>query len=380
MTTACLAPNGMSVFRGDGPCARLLVGTSKGVTLLERKPGSEWSVSGIVLDGPHISSMVIEPVRGGLYAGAHRGTVYYSADLGNTWEARGNGISINHVYSLVSTVENGQPVVYAGTEPPSVFRSRDEGKSWEELPGWPNMPGKDKWVFPMPPHVPHAKSMAVDPRDPKKLYVGVEQAGLFKTDDGGQTWHELDSYSKPDDKSYRDIHQCVLRPNHPDEVYMTTGMGLYRSMDGGKTWDHLTLRDEFRIGYPDRLIFSPTDDHTLYICGSGANPGTWIKSHTANATVMVTHDLGQTWSQASKGMPEPMTANLEAMCLYAGPNGFSLFGGTTDGKVYSSDDAGENWRVIASDLAPVSKVEHFRLLLPGAVSSREGRPPHQPGA
>ena len=237
------------------------------------------------------------------------------------------------------------------------------------------MPGQDKWVFPMPPHVPHAKTMAVDPRDPRVFYVGVEQAGLFTTRDGGQTWRELDSYSLPEDESYRDVHSIVLRPNHPDELYMTTGMGLYQSKDRGETWGHLTYRNTFRVGYPDKLIFSPRDDRTMFICGSHANPGTWIKLHTADAAVMVSHDVGETWSLATKGMPDPLTANLEAMCLYDAGDKFELFAGTTDGKVYCSDDGAENWRQIAGDLAPVSKVEHFRLLLPGAVSSRGNRPP-----
>jgi photosystem II stability/assembly factor-like uncharacterized protein len=375
MTIACLAPNGMNVYRGEKASTRLLVGTAKGVAVLERAPGKDWSHTATMLEACHISSMVIEPVHGKVYAGVHRGGVFFSPDLGKSWEPRSDGISINHVYSLAYAVENGQPIIYAGTEPPSLFRSRDEGQNWGELPGWRDMKGKDKWVFPMPPHIPHAKSLAVDPRDPRVIYVGVEQAGLFTTSDGGRNWRELDSYSRPDDESYRDIHQCVLRPNHPDEIYLTTGMGLYRSTDRGETWAHLTRRNEFRIGYPDKLIFSPQDDRTMFICGSFSNPGTWISLHTANAAVMVSHDLGETWSPASKGMPEPLTANLEAMCLFASPNGFELFAGTTDGKVYFSDDGAENWRLIAGDLAPVSKVEHYRLLLPGAVSSRGNRPP-----
>lgn len=375
MTVACLAPNGTNVYHGDAPAARLLVGTAKGMAVLERAAGKGWSHSSTLLEGSHISSMVIEPIHNGVYAGVHRGGVFFSADLGRNWEPRSAGINIDHVYSLAYAIENGEPVIYAGTEPPCAFKTRDQGKSWEELPGWHDMKGKEKWLFPMPPHIPHAKTIAVDPRDPRVLYVGVEQAGLFKTTDGGRTWRELDSYSRPDDESYRDVHQCVLRPNHPDEVYMTTGMGLYRSRDGGEHWDHLTYRDKFRIGYPDKLIFSPSDDRAVFICGSLANPGTWIKLHTANAAVMVSHDIGETWALASKGMPDPLTANLEAMCLYAWPGGFELFAGTTDGKVYSSDDGAENWRLIGSDLAPVSKVEHFRLLLPGAVSSRGQRPP-----
>ena len=113
----------------------------------------------------------------------------------------------------------------------------------------------------------------------------------------------------------------------------------------------------------------------MFICGSHDNPGTWIQLHTANATVMRSTDLGESWEIVGNGLPEPMTANLEAMCMYVGPNGFELFGGTTDGKVYFTDDGAKNWRLIAGELAPVSKVAHFRLLLPGAVSSRGNRPP-----
>jgi photosystem II stability/assembly factor-like uncharacterized protein len=369
MTTACLAPNGMSVFRGDAPARQLLVGTAQGVAVYARVPGGEWKLSATMLEGKHISSMLIEPVNGGVYAGVHRGGVFFSADQGRTWEDRSAGLGIEHVYSLVYGVESGKPIVYAGTEPPSLFRSADEGRNWEELPGWHDMPGMDKWVFPMPPKIPHAKTLAVDPRDPHAIYVGVEQAGLFKTGDGGRTWRELDSYSLPTDKSYRDVHQIVLRPNHPDEIFMTTGMGLYRSVNAGEDWTNLTHRDGFRIGYPDRVIFSPLDDRTLFMCGAFSNPGTWISLHRANATVLVSRDLGETWEPASNGMPDPMTANLEAMSLYAGPDGFSMFVGATNGNVYCSDDGARNWRLIG-DFAPVSKVDHYRLLLPGAVSSR----------
>ena len=378
MTTACLAPNGMNVYRGSAAATRLLVGTANGVAVLERRSGADWRTTGMTLDGPHISSMLIDPVRGGVFAGVHRGKVYYSPDRGQSWEPRDAGIRIDHVFTLGCAVENGEPVIFAGTEPVTVFRSRDDGRTWDELPGLSDMKGKEKWMFPMPPHVAHVKAIAVDPRDPKTFYVGVEQGGLFKTVDGGQSWRELDSYSRPDDDAYRDIHQIVLRPNHPDEIFMTGGMGLYRSTDGGESWAQLARRGNFRLGYPDKLIFSPGDDRTMYMCGSLGNPGTWIELHAANATVMVSHDLGESWAIAHHGLPEPMTANLEAMCRYDSPAGFELFAGTTDGKVYASEDGGENWRLIAGELAPVSKVAHFRLLLPGAVSSRGKRPTQAP--
>src|SRR3954463_965513 len=132
MTTACLAPNGMNVYRGNAPSTRLLIGTAKGVSVLERAPGKDWTPAGLSLDGPHISSMCIDPVRGRMYAGVHGGGVFFSADQGRTWEERSKGITVPHVFSVNCTVENGEPVIYAGTEPVSGFRSRDEGRTWEE--------------------------------------------------------------------------------------------------------------------------------------------------------------------------------------------------------------------------------------------------------
>ena len=134
MTTACLAPNGMNVYRGKEASTRLLVGTAKGVSVVERAPGQDWQAIGLSLEGPHISSMIIEPVRGGLFAGVHGGGVFYSPDQGQSWEERSNGIRINHVYSLGCAVENGEPVLIAGTEPVSAFKSYDYGRSWEECP------------------------------------------------------------------------------------------------------------------------------------------------------------------------------------------------------------------------------------------------------
>ena len=374
MTTACLAPNGMNVYRSNAPSTRLLVGTAGGIAVLERSPGKDWTSAGLALVGPHISSMCIEPVRGGVYAGVHNGVVFRSGDQGRTWEEMYTALRIPHVYSVNCTVENGEPVIYAGTEPVAMFRTRDEGRSWQELAALRNVPGKEKWMFPMPPHVAHLKCIAIDPRDPKVIYAGVEQGGLFKTTDGGETWRELDGWSRAEDEAYKDCHQLVMRPNHPDEIYLTTGPGSYRSLDGGATWARMTVSSAFRIGYPNQIIFSPEDDRTMYMCGASGNPGTWVRRHTAEPTIMVSHDLGESWQPASSGLPEPMVANLEAMSMYVRPGGFELFAGTTDGKVYFSDDKGQSWRAIGDKLAPVSKVAHFRLLLPGAISSRSLTP------
>lgn len=363
---ACLAPNGQNVFRGSSPCTRLLVGTLSGLAVLERSgPGSSWTVASKKLDGLHISSMAYEPKHRGLFAGVHGGVVYFSSDEGLTWEPRSRGLTIEHVFSLAYAEPPSGVVIYAGTEPASLFKSHDQGQSWQELGALKGVPGTDKWSFPAPPHSGHTKTLAFDPRDHNHIYAGVEQGALLETTDGGNTWRELDDYSKPDDAVYKDIHQVLLRPSNPDEIFMTGGMGLYHSADGGRTFEHLTGRD-FRIGYPDQLVFSPEDDRVLFMSGSSKSPGSWRQSHHASATIMRSSDSGRTWEPAGRGLPEDMRANIEAMAAYSWPSGYALFAGNTDGEIFCSEDKGESWTTIAQ-LPPVSKGGHFRNLQAAAA-------------
>jgi photosystem II stability/assembly factor-like uncharacterized protein len=361
---ACLSPNGQNLNHGDAPPTRLLVATLRGVNVQERaRPGAAWADRGRTLDGHHCSSLMIEPRRGGVFAGMHSGGLYFSPDGGETWAPRARGITIEQVFSLGYAHHHNRTVLYAGTEPASLFRSDDYGETWTELPGVKETKGREKWSFPSPPHDAHVKTMTIDPRDPNVIYVGVEQGDLLKTTDGGATLRVLDDYSKPTDWTYRDIHQIVVHPENSAEIYMTTGMGLYRSLDAGETWT-LLVDNNFRIGYPDHLIVSPRDGNTMFMSGARENPGTWRKSHSADGTIVRTRDRVQSWTDASRGLPENRRANVEAMSLAAYPGGFTLFAGTTDGDVFASDDEAESWTRIAAGLAPVTKSNHYRPLQP----------------
>src|SRR4051812_10949684 len=91
---ACLAPNGPTDYVGQDPCTRLHVGTTDGVVTLAREaPGAAWRSAQQSLPGQHISSLMIEPRRGGLFAGVHNGGLYLSLDSGQTWERKMQGIT-----------------------------------------------------------------------------------------------------------------------------------------------------------------------------------------------------------------------------------------------------------------------------------------------
>ena len=357
---ACLSPNGLNRYDGASRPARLLVATSKGVSVLERDAkGEDWRLAGTALADTHATTLTTLPGRSGVLAGTHGDGVFFSED-GTRWEPRNEGLSIKDVYSVAAVAQQGGITLYAGTQPASLFKSRDLGRSWAELPAIRQAPGTEYWTFPAPPRIAHTKMMVFDPRDPNCIYAAIEQGALLKTQDGGRSWRELDSYSRPDDRAYRDIHQVMLLPSDPATLFMTTGVGLYTSTDCGESWERLTGAD-FRLAYPDHMALSP-DEKTLFMLGARHSPGAWRQSHVADTTVVRSRDSGRSWDLAPRGFAVAPRANIEAMTLAAYPGGYTLFVGDTDGGVHASADGGESWTRIADALAPVTKGDHAAVL------------------
>jgi photosystem II stability/assembly factor-like uncharacterized protein len=362
MMVACLSPNGSTAHDGAGPALRLYVGSRTGIGILVRAaPGTPWRLAARALAGRHISAMMADPAGRWVAAGCHDGGFYLSADAGRTWERRSDGLSIEHVFSLAQAGRADRPSFYLGTQPVSLFRSDDLGRSWRELPSIGRVPGTEKWSFPDPANSSHTKCIAVDRRDPAVLYVAVEQGGLFRSADGGATWRELDSYSRPGDLWYHDIHRIVQVAPQPDRFYMTSGTGLYASEDGGETWEHLT-DPAFRVGYPDHFVVSPLDPMVVFMSGARLDPTTWRRSHYADSTVVRSHDGGRSWTDVGRGLPDERRANIEAMSIASYPGGFDLFAGNTDGEVFASANGGESWARIADGLGAITKLGHFRLV------------------
>jgi hypothetical protein len=182
-----------------------------------------------MLPGVHATTLTLVPSGTGMFAGTHGDGIFFSADSGKHWEQRDHGMSSKDVYSLAAVEQGDGITVYAGTQPASLFRSRDLGRSWAELPSMRQVPSAKHWTFPAPPHLAHTKMMVFDPRDPNTFYVAIEQGALLLTNDGGASWRELDSYSRPDDKFRCDVHQVLLLPSSPDTVFMSTGASRLRT-------------------------------------------------------------------------------------------------------------------------------------------------------
>src|SRR5437773_10160741 len=161
-----LSHGGSNVYSSSEQSRRLWVATKDGLVLLGRLGGRAWGVSQRALRGLSIRSIIFEPTSGLMFAGAFFGSVHASADGGKTWERRDKGLTMDDVYSLASTVVDGQVRVYVGTQPAHLFCSEDLGQHWAELPTLRSVPSAPTWSFRGAPDVADTQFSTCVPRSP----------------------------------------------------------------------------------------------------------------------------------------------------------------------------------------------------------------------
>jgi hypothetical protein len=122
--------------------------------------------------------------------------------------------------------------LYLGVSPALLYWSDDGGASWMACEAIRRIPGYERWTFPPPPHIPHVRSVVPDPQVIGAVYIGVEEGGIYRTGDQGETWESLN------EGLYWDVH-TVTPASAGLRLYATTGRGFYRSDDGGQHWRHL---------------------------------------------------------------------------------------------------------------------------------------------
>ena len=358
----CLSANGDVVTTSANPPLWLLAATAGGLVHMERDAvGRPWRKVRTAMANTHPSALAADHTAGALYCARHyTGGVSKSIDGGLTWVTCNDGIESSHVYMLAVQKRADRTALYAGTEPPMLYRSEDGAASWQALRAMWDVPDIDEWRFPPPPHVAHVKNIAFHPAEPDTLYMCVEQGDLLKTTDGGLSWRSLTSYEKPEDRFRRDMHRVLIKPSDPTKLYLASGVGLYYSEDAGETWEHISKGDA-RVGYPDCLFFDPRDENVIYMAGAGSAPGpSWKALRSAEPGILRSRDSGRSWEELSNGLPDRILGNIEAMCAHQSDNGLSLFAGTSYGQIWCSDDAGDTWDLVGEDLPPISKGAHYR--------------------
>lgn len=278
--------------------------------------------------GGRMQCLALDPANPNIvYAGSHGEGLWKSTSGGDGWTRL--DFSEADVFSVAVSPVDG--AIYAGTEPSKLFVSRDEGRSWRELEALQRIPSRASWSFPPRPWTSHVRSIAPSPHNAALLLVGIELGGVMRSEDGGETWSD----HRPG--AQKDVHALTWHPMAPDRVYEAGGGGAAWSRDGGISWQPADIgRDRH---YTWGLAVDPSDPDRWYV---SANPGARLAHHgseNAEAFIYRWHGAGP-WQPLGGGLPQPLNSFPYVLAMASD----LLFAGLGDGRVYRSDDRGENWK------------------------------------
>ncbi|MEM9791722.1 MAG: exo-alpha-sialidase [Pseudomonadota bacterium] len=345
--------------------ASLLLGTGKGAFTLSQVRGG-WDVTGPLVDTSPINHAIADPVTGHLHAaggGWFGHGVWRSTDDGDSWSCINEGIALpDEEVTGVWSLARSHGRLYAGTKPAALFSSDDDGLSWSPVTGLNHHETRSEWCAGGAGMVLH--HIVVHPKDQNRLWVGISVAGVFATEDGGDTWEPRNAGTRVEfgdvEPSYPEFGQCVhslARAGGPlDVLYQQNHCGMYRSPDGGRNWTSIEAGLPSSFAFP--VAVHPRDADCVWLFplngdvqgrfAPGGRPAIWR-----------TRDAGASWQRLDRGLPERhayFTVLRQAMAVEP-KTGESLYFGTNTGEVWGSDDAGDNWRCIARHLPPILSVE-----------------------
>lgn len=280
------------------------------------------------------------------------------ADITGALRYRYIGPVGNRVTSIAGVP--GQPYIYyAGAASGGIFKTIDGGVRWEAIfDGQP---------------VSSIGSLEVAPSDPNIVWAGTGEAcirshisvgaGIYKSTDAGRTWNLMGL-----EKTGR-IGEIVIDPKNPD-VVMACALGhaygpqqergVFRTTDGGKTWERVLFTDE-NCGCSD-IVMDPNNPRILFAGMWPLEIHTWGReSGGPGSGLFVSRDQGATWKKITgRGLPARMTGKWALAMARSNSNriyalietgdGVPLRGQETDrGKLWRSDDGGENWKLVSYD-------------------------------
>jgi len=290
---------------------KLVFGTDDGVWHLDNDAAEPLGLTGRTIS--HVAN-------GGdtILAAAPRDGLYEISDAGErrVWEGDARSCAIGPDGKL-----------YVGIEPAMVFRSDDAGQTWKRLDKIDELPTREQWSFPPPPHQPHVRSIDFLPSAANSVLVGVEVGGVLLSDDYGDNWKELNN------GVHMDVHTVRPDPSQAGHLIAVTGGGLYVSEDNGESWNHII--EGLGQGYAVGVHINPTRAGEVLVATGQRPPG-------LNARVYHSLDGGYSWKQITDpSLPEdydrvPIVLFTEGSAWIA----------TDEGQVFRADDAGGSWSLI----------------------------------
>jgi hypothetical protein len=360
--------------------ARALIATRKGLFETVRENG-QWHVGTPAFAGDPVSMTLSDGRDDTLYAAldlGHFGVKLHRREPGSAeWVEVGVPAyppqpedrsdeppwKLSMIWSLAAGGTDEPGVLWAGTLPGGLFRSRDRGDTWELIRSLWDVPERREW-FGGGYDAPGIHSICVDPRDSRHLLVGISCGGAWVTRDGGASWAlraagmraEYMPPERADDQGVQDPHLIAQCRAAPEVLWCQHHNGIWRSVNGGTQWmqiggHHPQLPSDFGFA----VAAHPHDPDTAWFVPATADQ----KRIPVDAALAVTRtrDGGKTFDVLRNGLPQQQCYDLVYRHgLAVADDGRTLLIGSTTGGLWVSENGGDTWRDVPARLPPIYAV------------------------
>lgn len=355
--------------------SNLLLGTRKGL-IIYKKNKNTWDHISTHFLGIPISLTFMDERTNTWWACLDHGhwgvKLHRSSNEGKSWEeieapkipegeqvSEGKPASVTYIWAFAHGGLDKPGVLYLGTDPGALFMSEDNGDSWQLVKSLWNHPSRmTKW-FGGGRDNPGIHSIVIDPRDSNHVYIGISCAGVFETKNNGVCWEPVNKGLVADflpDTSAdvgQDPHLLVASPSHPDIMWQQNHCGIFMSEDGSQNWKDVSQK-EVPAFFGFAVAVHEENPKMAWVA-----PGISDEIRVAVDQALCitrTEDGGKTWTAFRKGLPQENCFDIVYRHGMANDYDTLVFG-TTTGNVYHSNDLGESWDLLSSDLPMVYSVE-----------------------
>lgn len=347
----------------------LLVGTRKGLFVLEGEPGADFAITRRAFEGEPVDYAMREPHSGRLFAAVTSPfwgpRIWFTDDLDDDWQPatgvalpKGGDQALKRIWVIVASDDGSR--LWAGGDPGVLFESRDCGATWQLNHALFEHPTRPRWR-------PDSGGLSVHsiapwPGDPDRLALAISAAGVWLTDDGGATWRHgnagIVADYLPQEARASAIDLCVHHleraQGRPERLFLQFHGGVYRSDDAGESWQDIAAGLPSDFGFP--VVLDPADPDSAYLI-----PVATADRVTPGGRVLVweTRDAGASWIARGEGLPQSDAYLQILRQSFAGAGDgdeLQLYFGATSGEMFGSRDAGATWFTVASRLPAIASV------------------------